>query len=227
MTGSRPALQMGNLNLAQVRFHPRNVRRDLGDLRDLVASIREVGVLQPISVDWFPDFLRLRAGHRRVAAARLAGLVSVPGVIHRTALTDEQFVVAALHENLHRRDLGPAERAAAIEALRANGLSVSAISERLGVSDTTVRAWSSTTPAAPPVQVAVRAPAAVDVANPAPVYSPLKPYRPSTTVSRERVGYLADHWRDRLTAGLAAVDGVELLRALDELAAELPPAVVA
>lgn len=110
-----------------------NIRRDLGDLTDLADSIREHGVLQPLLVYVDDDRQwRVVAGHRRLAAAKLAEqrLVPVVGVprmvapIHRTA--------AMVVENTHRVGLSPMEEARALARLRDEGCSQRAIAERIG-----------------------------------------------------------------------------------------------
>lgn len=65
-------LRVGLVKLTDIVFHPHNVCRDLGDLRSLTASIARHGVMQPVVVEEYGDHVRLRAGHRRVAA-RAAG----------------------------------------------------------------------------------------------------------------------------------------------------------
>lgn len=64
--------RVGRVRLDAIDFHQHNVREDLGDLRDLTASIRRFGIMQPVVLEQRGDRLRIRAGHRRVAAARLA-----------------------------------------------------------------------------------------------------------------------------------------------------------
>ena len=67
-----------HLALDELAAQPDNVRDGLGDLTDLAHSLREHGILQPITVAEGPDGRRLLlAGHRRAAAARLAGLPRV------------------------------------------------------------------------------------------------------------------------------------------------------
>ena len=89
--------------LERLRAHPDNVRRDLGDLRELADSIRRQGILQPLRVEHRPggQVLRIRAGHRRAAAAESAGLRRVPCVIEAEADTDEA-IAEMFAENLHR-----------------------------------------------------------------------------------------------------------------------------
>jgi ParB/RepB/Spo0J family partition protein len=183
----------GRIDVAQVRFHPLNVRRELGDLRDLTASIRRYGVLQPVTVDAMGDHLRLRAGHRRVAAARLARVRRIPALIYRDALDDDEFVMLALHENLFRRGLDAAERQAALRALRAQGWSVQGIAENLGVARTTVRRWTQGSDAAARPR------------HPAPV---------RRTVLRQ----LVDDWSAVAARGLTAAEAAVLLADLRQLA---------
>jgi ParB family chromosome partitioning protein len=83
-------------------------------LAQLAESIRANGVLQPVIVRTSGDHsYQLVAGERRWRAAKLAGLVTVPAVIH--GLSDAQALEVALVENLQREDLAPLERAAAYQ----------------------------------------------------------------------------------------------------------------
>lgn len=107
-----------------------NPRAELGDLSDLVASIRSVGVLQRIVVVKRAGRLIVVAGHRRLAAAEEAGLEEVP--VEIVELDEEQRQEAMLVENLHRRDLDPFEEAAGFQALAALGLSQRDIAARVG-----------------------------------------------------------------------------------------------
>lgn len=84
-------------------------------LQTLSDSIRESGILQPILVNRVGDRYRVIAGERRLRAARMAGLKTVP-VIVRQAAPDEAFVLA-LVENLQREDLNPVEQAGAFRRL--------------------------------------------------------------------------------------------------------------
>jgi ParB family chromosome partitioning protein len=99
--------------VTDLRPNPRQPRREIprAELDELTASIREHGVLQPLVVSPAPDgrgYL-LIAGERRLEAARLAGLSSVPAVIR---LADERLgLELALVENLQREDLNALEAA--------------------------------------------------------------------------------------------------------------------
>ncbi len=134
---------VGMVNLSEVDFHPHNVRASLGDLRPLSRSIHTYGLLQPIVVERRGQRLRLRAGHRRVAAARLASINRLPAIIHPEPLDDRDWLAQAVQENVHRSALDKAERRRAILALRALGCSWDGVGEVFGVSGATARVWAT------------------------------------------------------------------------------------
>lgn len=85
-------------------------------LANLVDSIREVGILQPVSVTPIGDgTYRLIAGERRLRAAKRAGLSEIPAVIR--SVDDQSLLTQALIENIQREDLSPLEEAAAFQQL--------------------------------------------------------------------------------------------------------------
>jgi ParB family chromosome partitioning protein len=101
-------------------------------LEGLARSIQEVGVLQPIVVRRLNGGYELVAGERRLRAARLAGLATVPAIIRDTEGATESLR-EALIENIHREDLSPLEQAAAFQELQEElGLSQEALAQRLG-----------------------------------------------------------------------------------------------
>ncbi len=96
--------------------HQPRVYFDEESLSDLAASIRQIGVLQPLLVRQLPDgSYQLIAGERRWRAAQQAGLATVPAVVKTT--DDMASVEQALVENLHRQDLAPLEEAGAYQQL--------------------------------------------------------------------------------------------------------------
>lgn len=129
--------------LDRVVFHPHNVRRNLGDLRQLTSSIELHGVLQPVVLERYGAVLRVRMGHRRVAAARLAGLKRVPALVHAEPLEDREFLYLALHENTVRRGLNQQEIRGTARALHESGETYRDIAANLGVSSATVTKWVS------------------------------------------------------------------------------------
>jgi ParB family chromosome partitioning protein len=103
-------------------------------LAELAASIREVGILQPIVVRATSGGgYELVAGERRLRAAKLAGLATVPVVLRDS--DDSDLLREALIENIHREDLGPIELAEAFRQLLEDlGLKQEDLAERVGVS---------------------------------------------------------------------------------------------
>lgn len=93
-------------------YQPRMVWDENG-LEDLAESIKANGVIQPIIVRPAGDGFELIAGERRLRAARLAGLKTIPALVR--SATDEQLLELALVENIHRTDLNPIERARAYQ----------------------------------------------------------------------------------------------------------------
>jgi ParB family chromosome partitioning protein len=107
---------------------------DEEEIQALAASIREVGILQPIVVRSSGDEgYELVAGERRLRAAKVAGLATVPVVLRET--DDADLLREALIENIHRQDLGPIELAEAFRQLLEDlGLKQEDLAERVGVS---------------------------------------------------------------------------------------------
>ena len=102
-------------------------------LVDLVDSIREHGILEPLVVAKTPAGYQIIAGERRWRAARIVGLKTVPSVIRET--TPRGMLEMAIVENVQRIDLNPIERAKAFSRLNEEfGLSTSEIARRVGKS---------------------------------------------------------------------------------------------
>lgn len=102
-------------------------------LAELVHSIREIGVLQPIVVRSIPgsDNYELIMGERRLRATKLAGLATIPAIVKDTA--DEDMLRDALLENLHRAQLNALEEASAYQQLLNDfGITQEQLAERIG-----------------------------------------------------------------------------------------------
>ena len=111
----------------------RQPRQTFGDqsLEALARSIREVGVLQPIVVRKVEEGYELVAGERRLRAARMAGLATVPAILRTT--DDTESLREALIENIHRQDLAPLEQASAFQELQDElGVTQEDLAKRLG-----------------------------------------------------------------------------------------------
>ena len=139
------------LPVADMVAHPHNVRgTDLGDLRELADSIRGSGLIMPLVVAhaqaWqihhpgqtLGGLWVIIAGHRRHAAALLAGLDTVPVVVRDDLADPAQTTTAMLIENIHRQDLAPLDEAGGLAALVEAGLSQRDISRRTGISQAQV-----------------------------------------------------------------------------------------
>lgn len=114
-----PGAQFANLPVTSIHPNSRQPRTnfDEADLAELVGSIREIGVLQPIVVrpGSEPDTYELIMGERRWRATQEVGLTSIPAIIRDTE--DGDLLRDALLENLHRSALNPLEEAAAYRQL--------------------------------------------------------------------------------------------------------------
>ena len=119
------------------QFQPRS-HFDEEALAGLTASIRELGVLQPILVRRIAsDRYELVAGERRWRAAKRAGLQLMPVIVRE--VTDALSLQQALVENLHRDDLNPLEEAAAYQQLVEDfGLTQEEVAQRVGKSRSAV-----------------------------------------------------------------------------------------
>lgn len=106
-------------------------------LKDLVDSIREHGILEPLVVAKTPAGYQIIAGERRWRASKILGLSTVPVLMKET--TARGMLELAIVENVQREDLNPIERAQAFERLIEEfGLPVSEIAKRVGKSDSYV-----------------------------------------------------------------------------------------
>jgi len=121
--------------VAAIAPNPRQPRTgfDHQTLEALARSIQEVGVLQPVIVRRVDEGYALVAGERRLRAAKIAGLATIPAVVRES--DDADSLREALIENLHREDLGPLEMAEAFQELLEDlGATQEELADRLGVS---------------------------------------------------------------------------------------------
>src|SRR5262245_49756498 len=111
-------------------FQPRS-RFDDAALKELAASIKATGVLQPVLVRRRDGGYQLVAGERRLRAAQLAGMPSIPAIVGE--VDDREMMELALIENVQREDLNPIDEAKAYKALVTTvGLTHDQLSERVG-----------------------------------------------------------------------------------------------
>ncbi|NDK32016.1 ParB/RepB/Spo0J family partition protein [Nesterenkonia haasae] len=123
-----------DVSVERIRPNPRQPREvfDEEDMAELIHSVREVGVLQPIVVRPVEDgHFELIMGERRWRASQSAGKETIPAVVRQTA--DEDLLRDALLENIHRSELNPLEEAAAYRQLLDDfNISQEELSRRIG-----------------------------------------------------------------------------------------------
>ncbi|MFM7013533.1 MAG: ParB/RepB/Spo0J family partition protein [Actinomycetota bacterium] len=129
-----PGARFGHLEIAAISPNPKQPRSvfEPEAFAELVHSIRELGVLQPIVVrEKSEGSYELIMGERRLRASKEAGLSKIPAVIRETQ--DENMLRDALLENLHRSDLNPLEEASAYQQLLDDfGITQEQLAERIG-----------------------------------------------------------------------------------------------
>ena len=134
-----PGARLANLSPDDIIPNAQQPRQEFREeeLAELVHSIREIGVLQPIvvrplvgAIEGGPQY-ELIMGERRLRATKALGLDSIPAVIKNTA--DENMLRDALLENLHRADLNALEEASAYQQLLSDfGITQDQLAERIG-----------------------------------------------------------------------------------------------
>jgi ParB family chromosome partitioning protein len=117
--------------------NPQQPRQVMGDLSELIASIGEKGILEPLLVRPRGERFQIVAGERRYQAAVQVGLRELPVIVRD--VDDAEVIELALIENLQRKDLTPFEEAEALEGLASNcGYTHEDLARRLGKSRTSV-----------------------------------------------------------------------------------------
>ena len=145
------------LRTEKILPHPKNPRKELGDLTEMAESIKANGIMQNLTVVEVGNLPSERIaelgitaeqidggyymaviGHRRLGAAKLAGLPEVPCVIADMSYEDQ--LATMVTENLQRTDLTPVEQAQGLRQLSMDlGLGAAQIAEKTGISESTVR----------------------------------------------------------------------------------------
>ncbi|MEU9298541.1 ParB/RepB/Spo0J family partition protein [Streptomyces sp. NPDC048266] len=143
------------LSLSLISQNPDNPREELRDLEGLADSIREIGLVNSITVATVDSYLAERPdraddvdesaryivvdGHRRLEAARLAGVDTIRvSVNNKLVATDEALLEAAFVANVHRDDMNPIEQAHALKKLVEFYGSQNKAAKRLGIGQSTI-----------------------------------------------------------------------------------------
>ena len=136
--GVRPqgSSTINEIPIAQIEANPNQPRREFDPdaLQELATSIREIGIIQPITLRQIDDNrFQIIAGERRWRASQIAGLTAIPAYIR--TISDESIMEMALVENIQREDLNAIEIALAYQHLLENdGMTQEKVSERVGKS---------------------------------------------------------------------------------------------
>lgn len=129
------------IEIDKLHPHPDNPRKDLGDLTELADSIKRSGILQNLTVvpatGYHHGDYTVIIGHRRCAAARLAGLAEVPCVV--CEMDQKEQIATMLLENMQRSDLTVYEQAQGFQMMLDLGESIEDVSGKTGFSESTIR----------------------------------------------------------------------------------------
>ena len=127
---------LSEIDITQISPNPNQPRREFDEeaLKELATSIRELGIIQPITLRKMDDgTYQIIAGERRWRASQVAGLQKIPAYI--VSVEDQNAMEMALVENIQREDLNAIEIALAYQHLaEASGMTQAKISERVGKS---------------------------------------------------------------------------------------------
>lgn len=135
------------IDIELIHQHPDNPRKDVGDVTELAESIKQQGIMQNLTVVPFVSkfnknfngegMFTVIIGHRRLAAAKLAGLKEVPCAI--VEMSEKEQLAVMLSENMQRVDLTPVEEALGVQMLLDLGDSIKDVSKLTGFSESKVR----------------------------------------------------------------------------------------
>jgi ParB family chromosome partitioning protein len=105
-----------NIAVGELVVSPLNVREDIGDIQSLADSIRDDGLLHPLTVRPYGDQYEIVAGRRRYEACKLIGMKIIPCNVAED-MDDRRAVLTSLKENMRRGDITAAEKKRGIERL--------------------------------------------------------------------------------------------------------------
>lgn len=129
-----------NIGIEHIHPHPDNPRKDLGDLSELAESIKKNGIMQNLTVapSCRQGEYTAIIGHRRCAAARLAGITELPCRVIE-GMSEKEQLTAMLEENMQRNDLTVYEQAQGFQLMLDLGETEDTLAEKTGFSKTTIR----------------------------------------------------------------------------------------
>lgn len=139
-------MEVKDIELSRIVISKQNARKDLSagteeaNLDDLASSIREKGLLSPITVVQKGDLFELIVGQRRYLACKKLGMELIPAII-RSETDDSDFLAISLIENIHRSDMSPIDKARAYNELFEKYQNFDRISKETGVSVVTIKKY--------------------------------------------------------------------------------------
>ena len=151
-------MQTIEVELSAISVSDSNTRKDLAagtedtGIDDLANSIREQGLLSPITVRTIADGrYDLIAGQRRLLAFRKLGMTTIPAIV-RDDLADTDATIVSLVENVHRADMSPLDKARAYQSIHTKYGDYNRVAKETGVSVATVRKYLKLLNLAPSIQ---------------------------------------------------------------------------
>ena len=131
-------MKIEDINTELLTHHPDNPRTGYGNLDELTKSIKEKGILQPLTVvKNGVKYYNVVAGNRRLEAAKAAGLKSCPCIV--TDMNEKEQAAVMLIENMQRRNLTPYEEAKGVQICLDLGISETDLAKKTGFSKETIR----------------------------------------------------------------------------------------
>ncbi len=149
---------IAELELSKIEVNPFQPRKEFDEtaLQELANSIKEQGIIQPVTVRKLGyDKYQLISGERRFRASQIAGLEKIPAYIRLA--NDEQMLEMALIENIHRQELNAWEIAISYQRLLEEiNLTQEKLSERIGKNRATISNYLRLLKVSPKVQIAIK-----------------------------------------------------------------------
>lgn len=131
-------MQIQEISTELLTHHPDNPRTGYGDIEELTESVREKGILQPLTVvKNGVKYYNVIAGNRRLEAAKAAGLKTCPCIVSDMSEKDQAAIM--LIENMQRKNLTPYEEARGVQMCLDLGISEADLAKRTGFSKETIR----------------------------------------------------------------------------------------
>ncbi|MEE4177042.1 MAG: ParB/RepB/Spo0J family partition protein [Bacteroides sp.] len=207
-----PVGTVGKILLDSIEGNPYQPRTDFDDqaLQDLAASIKEQGVIQPVTVRRGEDGkFQLVSGERRCKAARMAGLTDIPAYI--IIATDNAMLEMAIVENIQRENLNPIEISLAYKQLiDTYDLTQEMLSERLGKSRSSIANYLRLLNLPGEIQIGLR-------------QDLITMGHARALVSVDDIQTQLEIYQDILAQGLSVRDVEEIVKSLNETEAEPEP----